>query len=100
MCMLVALYGLVNPYKSILANILEVVVLVIFLLLLMLLSTEVIKDRLFLFPPMKLMNKTVEGCVDGYSGITNLTWLLLTPYYLPLALLVIIVVAFIIDYIR
>jgi len=100
MCVLVALYGLVKPYKSTLANILEVVVLVNFLLLLMLLSTELIKDQLFLFPPITPMNTTAEDCMDGYSGITNLTWVLLTPYYLPLALLFIITVVFIIKCIR
>ena len=100
---MVAVYGMVQPYKNTTANILEVIVLVNFLFLLMLQTTQQIVDDVFLFPTsnkINFSNSTVENCSNKYSGVSYLTWLLLPFYYLPLLLLVVIGIGYIIYLIR
>ena len=102
-CILVAVYGLVQPYKSMWANILETMVLCNFFFLLILQSTlsQSIRDTFFVFPPPTAPpNLTADGCSDEYSGIATITWFLLPLYYLPLLVLAIVGVALVIYYIR
>ncbi len=102
MCILVAVYGLFQPYKSIAVNILEICVLSNFLLLLMLQSTQLIKDNYVVFPlpdAITEFNLTTTAC-QLYSGISTLTWILLPFYYLPLLSLLVVLGVALINYLR
>ena len=100
-CILVAVYGLVQPFKSTWANILETMVLCNLLFMLILQSTQSIRDTFFVFPPPTAPpNLTADGCSDEYSGIATITWFLLPLYYLPLFVLAILGAILVIYYIR
>lgn len=104
-CVLLAVYGLFQPYKSQLINLLEIVVLSNFLFLLMLHSTQSIKDALFVFPILDSSDMgnltTTDVCHDQlYSGVALFTWLLLPFYYLPLFGFLIVIVVMIFNYLR
>ncbi len=102
-CVLVALYGLLQPYKSTAVNVLEIYVLSNFLLLLMLQSTQLLKDSYFVFPVPEAavmeVNQTMDNC-QLYSGIATISWILLPFYYLPLFSLVVITAGLLVNYLR
>ena len=92
MCILLALYGSIQPYKSLFANILEVVVQTNFILLLSLESTSFFKDT---FPSLgqRMQTGTSLGngtslCSDEVDGhkVPPFTAILLPSYYFPLFL--------------
>ncbi len=102
MCILVAVCGLFQPYKSMAVNILEICVLSNFLLLLMLQSTQLIKDTYVVFPlPVATTesNLTTSTC-QLYSGISTLAWIMFPFYYLPLLGLVVVIGVVLINYLR
>ena len=90
LCIILVVYGYIQPYKSLTANIVEIVIQMIFILLLALESTSFLRDAYNIFPPSEV--QTVNGtdvCKDDLSGVSLLTAILLPFYYLPLLLLII-----------
>lgn len=90
LCIILVLYGYIQPYKDLTANITEIVVQMIFILLLALESTSFLRDTYNVFPPSQV--QTVNGtdvCRDDLSGVSLLTAILLPVYYLPLLILIV-----------
>ena len=76
------MYGFVQPYKSLGANILEMIVQINFLVLLLLRGTEHIQELYLVFPEDSSSSSAGDdGCSDGPNGIAELTWLLMPFYY-------------------
>ena len=108
-CLILALYGFIQPYKSLFANVMEIVVLTNFILLLALESTSFFRD---LFPSLgqmvqagtSLRNGTdVDLCndeTDNGHGLTGFTIILLPFYYIPLFLFIVAASIKLILYIR
>ncbi len=104
-CILVAVYGLCQPYKSTAINVLEICVLSNFVLLLMLQSTQLIKDSYFVFPVPEATlqvesNHTLTDDCQLYSGVATVSWILLPFYYLPLLGVVVTSAILLINYLR
>ena len=106
MCIILVIYGLIQPYKSNLINVLELIIQVNFIILLALESTSFLRDT---FPPPPQMqantqlNTTAAGdgtCKDAPIGISDLSKILLPFYYLPLLLLIITATGKLIQYSR
>ena len=98
MCITLVVYGLIQPYKSKLTNVLELIVQINFIVLLALESTSFLKDTYNTFPPLPQMQASVQLnttaadnniCKDAPVGISDLSKILLPFYYLPLLLLII-----------
>jgi hypothetical protein len=109
MCIMLAIYGLIQPYKSKLTNVLELVVQINFIILLALESTSFLRDTYNTFPPppkmqtiAQLNTTSAEGsaCEDAPMGISGLSKILLPFYYLPLLLLIITATGKLIQYSR
>ena len=101
LCIILVLYGYIQPYKDLTANIAEIVVQMIFILLLALESTSFLRDTFNVFPASKV--QTVNGtdvCKDDLSGVSLLPAILLPVYYLPLLLLIVLVIIKLILFIR
>lgn len=81
----IIVYTYVLPYKSKVANILEIVVQLNFLTLLVLETTPLFQETLFVFPATteQDLERSSRECVDSPKNTSLLTWLLLPFYYLP-----------------
>lgn len=89
---MIALYGFVQPYRSKVANILELVFQTNFFVFILLENTPLIRDNLFTFP---VEDPTTTSVDESYeSSISNLTWLLTPFYYLPLIVFVLVCAAY------
>ena len=85
LAIIITVYGFVQPYKSLTANLLEIGVQVNFFVLLLIEATSGIRDLYFNFPSLLQSNMTSEPeCVDSLTGIAPITWILMPFYYLPL----------------
>ena len=95
------MYGYIQPYKSLTANIVEIVIQMIFILLLALESTSFLRDAYNIFPPseVQIVNGT-DVCKDDLSGVSLLTAILLPFYYLPLLLLIMLAASKFILFVR
>lgn len=78
-------YTYVLPYKSKVANTIEIAVQLNFLTLLVLEITPIFQDTLFIFPAPSEQDLEISSqkCVDSPKNTSLLTWLLLPFYYLP-----------------
>ena len=79
-------YAYVLPYRSRLANYLEMVINLNFLLLLLISSTSFFSDDFFFFPSLTdIVTQSTDG--EGYcgsvAGIAVVSWVLMPFYYLP-----------------
>ena len=86
------IYLFVQPYKSLLANILEAVQSVGTLILLFIASNTAIIESLLLITPSKQLESSItedENCPNPVRGLSRLSILLASLYYLPLLLLII-----------
>ena len=81
----IILYTYMLPYKSKVANALEIAVQLNFLTLLVLETAPLFQDTLFIFPaPSEQdLERGSQECLDSPKDASLLTWLLLPFYYLP-----------------
>ena len=93
LCIALAVYGYIQPYKSLIANIMEIVVQTNFILLLALESNSFLRDTYNTFPPLQndpvsplKSNSWVADCRDSFTGVSELTKILLPFLYLPVVL--------------
>ena len=109
MCIMLVIYGLVQPYKNKLTNVLELIVQINFIVLLALESTSFLKDVYNTFPPLPQMQASAQlnttaaddsTCKDAPVGISDLSKILLPFYYLPLLLLIITAISKLIHHSR
>ena len=106
MCIMLVVYGLIQPYKSQTANVMEMVVQTNFIFLLALESTSFLKDTFDVLPSLQMqadisLNGTaVAQCSDKLTGISHLSTILLPFYYFPVFLFIVTAVAKFIQYIR
>ena len=104
LCIILVVYGFIQPYKSLTANIMEIVVQMNFVLLLALESTNFLKETYNTFPESQVpagtnLNKT-DICKDDLTGVSIFTAILLPFYYMPLFLLIILAIIKLILFIR
>lgn len=85
LCVSLVLYGFMQPYKSLLVNILEVVVDLSFIFLLLLVSSQIL-DPYYDIPQTKITNET-STCGSNGRGVATVTWILTPLYYFPLIFL-------------
>ena len=107
MCILLALYGSIQPYKSLVTNIMELVLQTNFIILLALESTTFFRD---MFPSLghrvqagtSLGNETSEECSGEANDhtVSPFTAVLLLCYYFPLFLFIVTASMKLIQYIR
>ena len=112
MCIMLAIYGFIQPYKSKLTNVLELVVQINVIVLLALESTNFLKETYNTVPPLSQMQASAQlnttatvaddssPCKDAPIGISDLSKILLPFYYLPLLLLIITATGKLIQYSR
>ena len=109
MCIMLVIYGLVLPYKSKLTNILELGIQINFIVLLALDSTSFLKDTYNTFPTLPQVQASAQlnttavdsnNCKDIFSGISDISKILLPFYYLPLLLFIITAIGKLILYSR
>jgi len=101
LAIVITVYGFAQPYRSLIANILEMGVQVNFLLLLLIESTSSIRDSYLTFPALTQSNTEFDPkCVDSPTGIAPLTWILMPFYYLPLLVFVVAAGVYLALYIR
>ena len=101
LAIVITVYGFAQPYKSLIANILEMGVQVNFLLLLLIEATLGIRDLYFTFPPLLQSSSRFDSeCVDSLTGIAPITWILMPFYYLPLLLFPVVACVYLVFYIR
>lgn len=81
----IVIYSYVLPYKSNVANIIEIVVQLNFLTLLVLETTPLFQETLYVFstPTYNESERSRVECVNSPTGTSLKTWLLLPFYYLP-----------------
>lgn len=90
----ICLYAYNMPYKSKVANILELVVQLNFLFLLLLELTPFISEDFFVFN-----GKTSGGdCSNVFSRVSNIVVLLAPIYYAPLLLIIVVPVSYVVVY--
>ena len=104
LCIILVVYGYIQPYKSLTANVMEIVIQMNFVLLLALESTSFLKDTYNTFPESEVeagtsLNKT-GVCKDDLTGVSVFTAILLPFYYMPLFLLAILAIVKLILFIR
>lgn len=91
LCFVLVLYGYIQPYKTRLANALEITVQLIFLFILLMVSSQLL-EQFFAIPfgpGNALSHNSSGGCVDGRNmGVAPVTWILTPFYYLPLLVLI------------
>ena len=91
-------YGYVLPYKSKVANGVEIVTQLNFLMLLVLEATPLFRELLFIFPAPtgkvgdNEMKSSGHECEASPVTTSSLSWLLLPFYYVPLVVLVAMVI--------
>lgn len=90
-----SLYAYNLPYKSKIANILEIVVQLNFLALLLLDITPIIRDELFVFGG----DTNNSGC-NIFSRVSYIVMLLAPVYYVPVVLLLVVASAYLILFIN
>ena len=95
----VTVYGYIQPYKSLLANLLEIAVNINFLFLLLINSTSFFHEDMFTFSDIS-SNSTSSDCGSSIAGIAHVSWLLMPVYYLPILGLSITAAMFAIHFIR
>ena len=106
MCVMLAVYGMCQPYKSRATNIMEMVLQVNFIFLLTLQSSGYLRDVYNVFPAPELnpsaINANVAPIFDGNITriISSLAKLLLPFYYLPLLLFIVTAIVYLVVYIR
>lgn len=92
MCIILVTYGFIQPYKSQLSNILEMVVQANFVVLLVLESTTSLKDAYGAYQSTAMATavgpNATNVCIDGIPGVSAFTTILLPFYYAPLLLFV------------
>ena len=106
-CIMLVVYGLIQPYKSKSANVLELVIQINFIILLAVGSNTFIKDTYNTFPVPQMPtrayqpNTTEAVCEDTHSnhGISDISKILLPLYYFPLLLLMVTAVGKLILYV-
>ena len=90
LCVVLVLYGYLQPYKKHLANTLEIIVELNFLFLLLLVSSQVL-EQYYTIPsptPSILEPHNSSECTGGSSlAVAPVTWILTPFYYLPLLIL-------------
>ena len=77
---LLSTYAYILPYKSTIANTVEIILLLNLLVLMLLDATPLIRETLFTFSPQ-------TGIDAGRRGVSHISWLLFSFYYLPVVLL-------------
>ena len=93
------IYGYVLPYKSKVANGVEIVTQLNFLTLLVLEATPLFRETLFIFPAptgkvIDIEMKSDGQCETSPVTTSSLSWLLLPFYYVPLLALVAMVIGY------
>ena len=73
-------HGYVQPYRSHLTNLLEIAVNVNFLLLLFINTTPYFYDKLLVFSS----HTHDDECAGIHKSVTQISWILIPVYYLPL----------------
>ena len=85
-----SIYVYLLPYKSTIANTFEIILLLNLLILMLLDATPLIRETLFTFP--------VQPIVDASRhGVSHISWLLFSFYYLPVVLLAGLIVSLLIG---
>ena len=79
----VTVYGYIQPYKSLLANLLEIAVNINFLFLLIINATSFFHEDMFTFSDIS-SNITSSDCGSSIGSIAHVSWLLMPVYYLPI----------------
>ena len=104
-CIMLVLYGLIQPYKSRVANVVELVVQANFFILLALESISFLSSTFS--PPQTVrkagsnLNETESDvCTDETTGMSPLTIIQLIAFYTPLLLLIVVTIFKIITYLR
>ena len=93
-------YGYVLPYKSRVANGVEIATQLNFLTLLILEATPLFRETLFFFPAPTgkagdaEMKSSSHECDDSPATTSSLSWLLLPFYYVPLVVFVALVIVY------
>ena len=106
MSILLVVYGYIQPYKSLTANIAEIVVQMNFSLLLILESTSFLRDAYNTFPSTSRLESgtSVQNesntCSDDLTGVSILSAILLPFYYMPLLFFTVLVIIKLILFIR
>ena len=80
-----ALYGYIQPFKDLAVNILETALSINTLVLLLLRNTDTVEESLGHLGEQSAADSQTNVCRDSVDGVTDLAWLLLPLYYLPLA---------------
>ena len=75
-----SMYVYLLPYKSTIANTFEIILLLNLLVLMLLDATPLIRETLFTFSQQ-------TGIDAGRHGVSHISWLLFSFYYLPVVLL-------------
>ena len=102
---MIIIYGLTQPYKGQLANVVELVVQAIFFILLALESISYLKDTYNAFPPPQTvqagtsLNET-GVCKDETTGVSLFTIIQLTVFYTPFFLFIVVALFKLVLYIR
>ena len=92
----IAVYGYVQPYKSMFTNILELILQVDFLILVLLWGTPYITEEYFVFEPSPITSGRDE-CARDAMGIAEVTWILMPILYLPLIILLVVLIAVVVK---
>lgn len=97
---MIVVYSYVLPYRSKVANAVEIGVQLNFLTLLVLESTDLFQEALYFFraPTDEDVERSRVECVDSPMGTSSKTWLLLPFYYLPVLGLVSIISVYFVLY--
>ena len=75
-----SMYAYLKPYKSMIANAFEIILLLNLLVLMLLDATPLIRETLFTFSLQTVFDA-------GRPGVSHISWLLFSLYYLPVVLL-------------
>ena len=75
-------HGYIQPYRSLLANLLEIAVNVNFLLLPLISTTRYFCDSLFIFPAHTVSEHSTDKCDGIHNNIAQVAWILMPVYYL------------------
>ena len=97
----IVIYSYVLPYKSKVANTIEIIVQLNFLTLLVLEATPLFQETLYVFsaPTDEELERSRVKCVNSPADTSSKTWLLLPFYYLPLLGLISVVGVYTVFYI-
>lgn len=92
----ISLYAYNFPYKSKVANIIEIVIQLNFLALLLLEQTPLVRETVFIFS----RDTSGDECDSTFSNVSYIVFLLAPIYYAPLLLLVVVAVIYLVIYIK